>query len=209
MSNLSTQKEREEVTHIELSTRLIVSLSLGSKCLTSWITSESISHQAVYIGELTEIDSKDQWLFPQLNITCSTTITRLRFIGDFINKGNKVPELQFWRRSTSASSQYSKLHHTDESATVTFDGLNRFVTSVSWQVEPGDVFGVYQTDIKKSRFDVTMQERGGGKSYVLKNQKRAPDRFDTLRHSDAEHPYPLFNVEAGKFLSIAIVSTTS
>ena len=166
------------------------------------MSNQFISQQAAYLGELTDVDSKAQWIFPQLRVTCTTTITKLRFIGEALQDGNiKIPELQIWRKDSPTSTRYSKIHHTQEGAVVTVERTNLYAISVSWQVQPGDVFGVYQPNTRRSRYSFAMQERGGGElSYVLRNRKRAPDRFDTSRYDVTGHPYPLVSVEAGRFM---------
>ena len=165
------------------------------------MTRQSISQSAAFIGELTDAESRDQWLFPQLSVTCSTTITRLRFVGEQLDRGDKVPELQIWRKDSSSSSRYSKVHHTDGANVINVERSHLYATSVSWRVQTGDVFGVYQPDIGKSRYNFAMQEVGGEISYLLDNQKRAPGRFDTSRSDDTGNPYPLISVEAGRCLS--------
>lgn len=174
--------------------------SAGDECLTNLMTRQSISQSAAYIGELTEIGSKDQWIFPQLSITCSTTITRLRFVGEQLDRGDEVPELQIWRKHFSSISQYSKVHHTDETNIVSIERSHLYATSVSWQVHAGDVFGVYQPDMRKSRYNIAMQEGGGNISYLLENRRRVPESFDTLRSDDTGNPYPLISFEAGRYL---------
>ena len=110
---------------------------------------------------------------------------------------NKIPELQIWRKQSSTNTRYSKIHHTQEAAVVTLEQPNLYAMSVSWQVEPGDVFGVYQP--RRSGYSFAMQERGGeGSSYVLRNKRRAPDRFDTSNYDASDYPYPLVNLEAGR-----------
>ena len=81
---------------------------------------------------------------------------------------------------------------------VTVEQPNLYAISVSWQVQTGDVFGVYQPDLKKSRYSFAMQDEGGELSYVMRNQRRARDIFDTSRFDATGHPYPLVNVEAGR-----------
>ena len=170
---------------------------IGDECLTKWVSTQQVSHQAAYLGELTDVDSKTQWLFPKLRITCSTTITTIRFVGETLQGGNRIPELQMWRKVSPTSTRYTKINHTSRDAKLI---SNVYSVSVSWQVEPGDVFGVYQPDTKRSKYSFAMQERGGGEelSYALKNKRKAPDRFDVSKHDTTGHPYPLVSVEAGR-----------
>lgn len=170
----------------------------GDRCLTSFMTSSYISQQAVFLGELTNVDSKDQWLFPQLRITCSTTITRVRFVGEHTGDGNKIPELQIWRRDSPTSSRYSRIHRTEGGAVISTERSNMYATFVSWQVQAGDVFGVYQPDLKKSKYNFAMQEGGGELSYMLENERRAPKTFDTSNYDSDGHPYPLVNLDASE-----------
>ena len=171
----------------------------GNQCLTNWVSSQVISQQAAHLGELTDVDSKDQWLFPQLNVTCLTTITKIRFVGERFQEGNRIPELQIWRKTSPTSNRYSKVHHT-QGAVVTTVQSSLHAISVSWQVQSGDVFGVYQSDLRRSRYSFAMQEGGGATSYVMGNQRRARDRFDTSRYDAIGHSYPLVTVEAGKYV---------
>ena len=145
------------------------------------------------------MDSKIQWLFPKLRITCSTTITKIRFVGETLQGGNRIPELQMWRKESPTSTRYSKIHHTSRDTGMIVVRPNLYSMSVSWQVEPGDVFGVYQPDTKRSRYSFAMQERGGGEelSYALR-RRRAPDEFDISKYDTSSHPYPLVSVEAGR-----------
>ena len=146
------------------------------------------------------MDSKTQWLFPKLRITCSTTITKIRFVGETLQGGNRIPELQMWRKESPTSTRYSKINRTSRDARMIVERPNLYSMSVSWQVEPGDVFGVYQPDTKRSRYSFTMQEKGGGEelSYALRNRRRAPDRFDASKYDTSSHPYPLVSIEAGR-----------
>jgi hypothetical protein len=147
------------------------------------------------------MDSRTQWLFPQLSITCSTAITKLRFVGEILQGGNnRIPELQMWRKESTTSTRYSKIHHTSRNARVTVEQPNLYAMTVSWQVEPGDVFGVYQPDTKRSRYSFAMQEIGGGEelSYALRNRRKAPDKFDISKYDTSGYPYPLVSVEAGR-----------
>ena len=125
-------------------------------------------------------------------------------MGEHLDRGDEVPELQIWRQHSSSSSQYSKIHHTDGANIVNVERSHLYAISVSWQVHAGDVFGVYQPDMRKSRYHIAMQEGGGKISYLLENLRRAPKRFDTLRSDDTGHPYPLVNFEAGKYLIQAL-----
>ena len=173
--------------------------SLDGPCLTNLMTRQSISQTAVYLGRLTEVDSRHQWLFPQLKVTCSTTITRVRFVGEELDRGDENPELQIWRKQSPTSSRYSKIHHTNRANVVSMERLHLYATAVSWQVQAGDVFGVYQPNVRRSRYNFGMQERGSGQtSYVLTNQRQAPRVFDISRYDENGHQYPLVNVVAGK-----------
>ena len=147
------------------------------------------------------MDSRAQWLFPQLTVTCSTTITKLRFVGETLQDRNtKIPELQIWRKESPTSTDvYTKIHHTQERAAVTVEQPNLYAVAVSWQVQSGDVFGVHQPDTRKSRYSFSMQERGGeGLSYMLRNKRRAPETFDMSDYDASGHPYPLVSIEAGR-----------
>ena len=73
-----------------------------------------------------------------------------------------------------------------------------YATFVSWQVQAGDVFGVYQPDLKKSKYNFAMQEGGGELSYMLENERRAPKTFDTSNYDSDGHPYPLVNLDASE-----------
>ena len=171
----------------------------GNQCLTSWVSTQHISQQAAFLGELADVDSRAQWLFPQIRVTCSTTITKLRFTGETLQGSNrKIPELQIWRRESPTSTRYSKIHYTPGNAVVTVEWPwpNIYAMSVSWPVQPGDVFGVYQP--KRSRYRFVVQETGGEElSYMLRNRQRAPDKFDISNYDSSGHPYPLVSVEAG------------
>ena len=82
---------------------------------------------------------------------------------------------------------------------MTVEQPNLYVMAVSWEVQPGDVFGVYQPVTRRSKYSFTMQERGGGGlSYMLRNKRRAPERFDISDYDASGHPYPLVSVEAGR-----------
>ena len=178
---------------------LTFSPAIGDKCLTKWVPTQQISQQAAYLGELIDVDSKTQWLFPKLRITCSTTITKIKFVGETLQGGNRIPELQMWRKVSPTSNRYSKIHHTSRDAGMIIVRPNLYSMSVSWQVQPGDVFGVYQPDTKRSRYSFAMQEKGGEElSYTLKNERKAPDKFDISKHDTTGHPYPLVSVEAGR-----------
>ena len=159
------------------------------------------------------MDSKTQWLFPQLRITCSTTITKIRFVGETLQGGNdRIPEVQIWRKESPTSTRYSKIHRTPRDAGMIVVQPNLYSMSVSWQVEPGDVLGVYQPDTKRSRYSFAMQERGGGGeelSYALRNRRRAPDRFDVSKYDTSGHPYPLVSVEAGRCMHSRINELTA
>ena len=178
---------------------LLTSLSSGGKCLTNWMTTQLISQQAIYIGGLSGIASKEQWLFPQLKLTCSTTITGLRFVGKYLDDGNKIPEIQFWRKVSPSGSVYRKVHHTGGDTDIVSERTNLFYMSVLWQVQAGDVLGIYQPDTSKSRYSVAVQEGGGELSYVLKNQRRATDRIVVSDNSVAGHPFPLITVKSSTF----------
>lgn len=172
----------------------------GEQCVTNELSRWSIQQQAVYLGELANARSRDQWLFPQLKFTCDTTITQLRFIGENLREFGAISELQVWRKDSPSSSHYSKQHHTSGTAAITTVQSNLFATSVAWEVREGDVFGVYQPDVWRSRYNFVMQTSGGEASYVLRNQWRAQDRFDTSSYDEVGYAYPLVNVDAGKIL---------
>lgn len=88
---------------------------------------------------------------------------------------------------------------------MTVEQPNLYAMSVSWQVQSGDVFGVYQPDIRWSKYSFAMQESGGeGLSYMRRNRRRALNRYDTSHHDSTGHPYPLVSIEAGRCIAVSI-----
>ena len=156
-----------------------------------------MANQARLIGGFESMD-EEQRIFPEIRFTCQTFISSLSFVAEDLGRGgmrNKNPELQIWRPQGNS---YTKIHSTSGSPLLTFHSNVFTYSNIFWAVQANDVLGVYQPEVRKSRYLFLLQERGGPINYQLTDERDAPDSVELNDVSSDESDYPLLSIQLSK-----------
>ena len=169
------------------------------------MATDPLIKSAILLGDVITASGKEQWLFPTINITCSATVTALRFLAEIEGNGrgmrNKYPQLQVWR--PRRESEYTKAYSVSDEPSLVQAHVYGF-SGLSWSVQAGDVLGMYQPDLKKSKYTFIFQQNGEISTYRLSNQRNAPRSFTLTNrevHSNLQN-YPLVAIETSMYSDI-------
>ncbi len=155
-------------------------------------------------GSLRSDHGGQQRIIPDITFTCSGTVTKW-----IVSAGNppsdadklpdRLPEVQFWRKSATGSEIYTKIH----GMTLLFgveSGPQIYEYNISAvDVQPGDILGTFEPDASSLRLYYTDQY-GPGNYYKITTSTAFNGDFNVAGVDGSTNDMPLVTVEISKLI---------
>ena len=173
---------------------VIVCLSTGQSldCASGFIDRETLTARL----QIRSLPEQWQWIMPDLNFTCSGTVTKLIFAARWYDGRSSYPDLQIWRPIGDGT--YMKMQSNTINPSVQ-NSTNRYeyILKQPLEVRTGDILGIFQPSQAMIRFYIQYYPGNSQiMSYYFQNETSQFQNFSTLgRGVRGMSVLPLVNVE--------------
>ena len=139
-------------------------------------------------------------LIPDWNFTCDGSITSVLLGVDIQVSKSDNPQLQIWRRTSSASNQFNKIDSREitlDAGNFTPSGVFQYKLTPPMQFQSGDVLGVHQPSKGSSLVRLYYNRNDNSAPVAYRVQQANPSTFNSGGMSPRSGEYILLSLVTG------------